>query len=138
MYNTYVNIMKGGGNMTVTKEYVTWQDVEAYVQEVANRYKDSNIPGVYGIPRGGLIYAVLISHKMHIPMLMSAVENCIIVDDIADTGETLIHYQNNSSGDGKNKYHITTMYYREGSTVKPEYYYREKKDKWIVYPWENE
>lgn len=118
------------------KEYVRWEDIENYVRNVAEFYKNDNITGVFGIPRGGLIYAVLLSHLMHIPLLMSATENCIIIDDIADSGETLLHYQNNSSGDGKNKYHITTMYYKKSSLVKPEYYYKEKRDKWIVYPWE--
>ena len=122
--------------MTVEKEFVTWGDIEEYVRKVAEFYKDSNVSGVFGIPRGGIIYAVLLSHIMNIPMLMSATEDCIIVDDIADSGETLIHYQNNSSGNKKNKYHITTMYYKESSSVKPEFYFKEKKDKWIVYPWE--
>ncbi len=122
--------------MTVEKEFVTWGDIEEYVRKVAEFYKDSNVSGVFGIPRGGIIYAVLLSHIMNIPMLMSASENCIIVDDIADSGETLIHYQNNSAGNKKNNYHITTMYYQESSSVKPEFYYKEKKDKWIVFPWE--
>ena len=122
--------------MGVQKENVSWDEIQCYVNAVVQRYQGEKIPGVYGIPRGGLIFAVMISHKMNIPMLMSAVEGCIIVDDIADSGETLIHYQNNSSGSRKKKYFITTMYYKESSLVKPDYYYKVKEDRWIVFPWE--
>ena len=52
------------------------------------------------------------------------------IDDIADTGETLIHYKQRG-------YKISTMFYNRGvSAVKPDLYMREKKDLWIVYPWE--
>lgn len=118
------------------KEYVTWKDIENYIEQVAKYYENSNITGVYGIPRGGLIFAVMLSHRMNIPLLQAPCKDCIIIDDISDTGESLLHYQNNSSGNEKLKYHITTMFYREGSLVKPEYYSNLKEDKWIIYPWE--
>ena len=118
------------------KVNVSWQDIEEYINYVYDFYKDKNITGVYGLPRGGLIFAVLLSHKLDIPMLMAPVENCIIIDDICDTGESLLHYQNNSSGDRANKYHITTMFYKKNDLVKPELWFKEKENKWIVYPWE--
>lgn len=118
------------------KVNVIWEEIEDYINRLNDLYKDKNITGVYGIPRGGLIFAVLLSHKMNIPLLQAPIENCIIIDDICDTGESLLHYYKNSSGDKINKYHITTMYYKENGLVKPEYYLYEKKDKWIVYPWE--
>lgn len=119
-----------------TKVNVTWKEVEKYIDEVYNFYKDKKITGVYGLPRGGLIFAVMLSHKMNIPLLTAPIEDCIVIDDICDTGESLLHYQNNSSGDKKNKYHITTMFYKENKLVEPELWIKEKKDKWIIYPWE--
>ena len=115
---------------------VSWKDIEEYIEEVKIYYYNKNISGVYGIPRGGLIFAVLISHKLNIPLLLAPVENCIIVDDICDSGESLLHYQNNSSGEKKNNYHITTMFYKKNNLVEPELWYIKKDDKWIVYPWE--
>ena len=116
---------------------VMWHEVVKYINEVANYYKDDkSITGVFGIPRGGLILAVLLSHKMNIPLLAAPCDNCIIIDDIADTGESLLHYDKNSSGSSRKNYHITTMFYRKGSVVVPEYTLFEKKDDWIVYPWE--
>ena len=119
------------------KHYVTWDEVEGFIKDVIKRYEYAGITGVYGIPRGGIILATLISYKMKIPMLMAPTKGCIIVDDISDTGETLIHYVRNTSGGGENKgYHIVTMYYRNGSMVVPEYYKYTKEGKWIVFPWE--
>ena len=121
----------------VMKQIVTWQEVENFVKDIIERYKYDNITGVYGIPRGGVILAVLLSYKMDIPLLMAPTKGCIIIDDISDTGETLLHYDRNSCHGGEDRgYHIVTMFYREGSLVKPEFFKYLKTDKWIVYPWE--
>ena len=119
------------------KEYVTWQDVELYVEKVCQKYQHMHLAGVYGIPRGGLILAVMISHKLGIPMLISPVENSLIVDDICDSGESLEHYALNSSSFNRPLYHISTMYYKQGAKVVPEFFVKPKEDKWIVFPWEN-
>lgn len=118
------------------KEIVSWKDIEEYINEVVTYYYNKKITGVYGLPRGGLIFAVMLSHKMNIPMLTAPIDDCIIIDDICDSGETLIHYQNNTSGNKKNKYHITTMFYKKNNLVEPELWYKQKNDKWIIYPWE--
>lgn len=119
------------------KEIVSWQDVEDFVHEVAERYKYQKVAGVYGVPRGGVIIAVLLSYLMDIPLLYAPHRDCIIIDDISDTGETLLHYDRNTCEAGKNKgYHIVTMYFREGSLVIPEFYKFKKTNKWVVFPWE--
>lgn len=121
----------------VEKEYVSWQDVTDFLNTVADHYKDANITGVYGFPTGGAIMAAILSKRMDIAWLMAPSGNCIIIDDIADSGETLLHYDRNSSGEKRKNYHIVTMYWKETSLVKPEFYSKIKTDKWIVYPWEN-
>lgn len=118
------------------KKYVSWGNIEYYIDEVYQYYKDKNITGVYGLPRGGLILAVMLSHRMNIPLLMAPTENCIIIDDICDSGESLLHYYKNSSGEKTNKYHITTMFYKDNELVEPEFYSYKKENNWIVYPWE--
>lgn len=124
------------------KKYVSWKEVEDYINKLDEKYILANsrgeIPGIYGLPRGGLVLAVMLSHKMCLPLLMAPVEDCIIIDDICDTGESLLHYYKDSSGTKTNKYHITTMYYKENDLVEPEYYVGKKNDEWIVYPWEVE
>ena len=124
--------------MAIIKRYIDWYNIQKYIECVADKFKDNNVPGVYGLPRGGLIFAVLLSHKMNIPLLQAPIENCIIIDDICDSGESLLHYYKNSSGIEKPKYHITTMFYKENNLVIPEFWYEKKKNEWIVYPWEVE
>lgn len=118
------------------KEKVNWEEIEKYIDNVNDFYRDKKISGVYGLARGGLIFAVMLSHKMNIPLLLAPTSNCIIIDDICDSGESLIHYTTNRYDE--NKYYITTMYYNKKSNIKVDYYMKEKEDKWIIYPWEVE
>ena len=124
------------------KIFVTWDEVNDFVNYVAENI-DTPINGVYGLPRGGLVLAVMLSHKLGVPMLMSPCSNCLIVDDICDTGESLIHYVKNSCGtaDGYflNGYQIATMYYKDNRLgIKPDIYKYLKGNDWIVFPWEVE
>ena len=120
----------------MAKVYVTYEQIHEYIDAIANDLESKGIKptGVYGIPRGGLIFATLLSYKLDIPLLLNAAKGCIIVDDIADSGRTLLHYTENDTQ--FNKYYIATMFYHKRSLVKPDYYKFEKTDKWIVFPWE--
>ena len=122
--------------MQPEKVYVSWKDMEEFAESLIQEMNKQNFKptGVYGVPRGGLILATLISYKLDIPLLMNASKGCLIVDDIADSGRTLIHFTENDTQ--FNKYFIATMYYHKRSIVKPNYYKYEKNDKWIVFPWE--
>ena len=53
------------------------------------------IRSVAGVPRGGLILAVLLSHQLGIPLVYveEATPSTLLVDDLADTGETLLEYR---------------------------------------------
>lgn len=107
----------------------TWDDIEDFVNAVAEWCGDP--VGVYGPPRGGLVFAVMLSHKLHVPMLMAPCKGCLIVDDICDTGDTMKHYRD--SLDCK----IATMYFVEGACVTPDMWMMEKeRGQWVVFPWE--
>ena len=121
----------------MNKVELSWNDVEQYIEKLQIKYEDQNISGVYGVPRGGLVLAVIISHRLQIPLLTAPTKDCLIVDDICDSGESLLHYVKNSSAVNKPLYHISTMIYKENNLVIPEYYWGLKEDKWIVFPWEN-
>ncbi|MBQ4542335.1 MAG: hypothetical protein IJA23_05765 [Clostridia bacterium] len=118
------------------KVFVSWEDINKYLDGVVEDVKKRGLKpsGVYGVPRGGLIFATMLSYKMDIPLLLNAAKDCIIIDDIADSGRTLMHFTKNDTQ--FHKFYITTMYYHERSVVKPDYYMFEKKDNWIVYPYE--
>ena len=122
------------------KEFITWKQYNLAVLRMMNYYLDNNLNcgAIYGLPRGGLPIAVSLSHALNLPLLMSYSDKKIItdkkilvVDDIADTGETL----NNFSGD---KNVIFTIHYHRQSKVVPDCWIFEKRDNWIVYPWEKE
>ena len=55
--------------------------------EVSRNYKE--IKFIYGIPRGGLIPAVILSHKLGIKLINEVFSHTLVVDDIVDTGETM-------------------------------------------------
>ena len=118
------------------KEFVTWNVIDEAVTDIAFNIKNTNkdFKGVYGIPRGGLILAVMLSHKLDLPLIMSKDEldeNSIIIDDIADTGRTLWDFLEYQS-------YVVTIHKHEKSIFKPDYSVLDKGDKWIVYPWETE
>ena len=84
-----------------------------------------------------LIPAVILSHRLHIPLLMAPGDGCIIIDDIADSGRSLIHYTKNDTQ--FNKYYIMTLFYATRSVVHPDYYSRVKQEEdWVEFPWEAE
>lgn len=121
----------------VKKHYVTWESVRMFIKEVATEYKDIEFSGVYGLPRGGLVLAVMLSHTLHIPLLAAPDNECLIVDDICDSGESLLHYIKNSSDNNYKKCKkVVTMYYSSNSVVTPDLYWEFKYDNWIVFPWE--
>ena len=118
------------------KEFVSWNVIDEAVTDIAFHLKQTNkdFKGVYGIPRGGLILAVMLSHKLDLPLIMSKDEldeNSIIIDDIADTGKTLLDFTEYES-------YVVTIHEHEQSLIKPDYSVLDKGDKWIVYPWETE
>ncbi len=120
------------------KQYTTWHDFEKSIDMMVRHYKDTNenCQGVYGVRRGGLPIAVALSHRLDIPMYPDARygdidKKILIVDDIADTGKTLEFYQKMDRPKV-----IYTMHYHRQSSIVPDFWTIEKKDKWIVYPWE--
>lgn len=113
---------------TVIKEYVTWDDIEDFIAHLAHEtdnFKKFN--GVYGPARGGIIYAAIISNRYNIPFLGAPQVGCLCIDDICDTGDTALAWRNKG-------YFIATHYFKKGAKVEPDYWFREKEDKWIVFP----
>jgi hypoxanthine phosphoribosyltransferase len=117
---------------------VTWVEVDQFIEDVFNEFNNKELTGVYGLPRGGLVLAVMLSHKLNIPLLMAPTKNCLIVDDICDTGESLIHFIKNSSSLDKVNYFTATMFLNNTAIVKPDFSSLTKTNEWIVFPWEVE
>lgn len=123
------------------KRKVTWNEIDNIINLLALRMKDKGLKPtkVLGIPRGGVILAVMMSHKLDIPYVtkcdkINLEDVLLIIDDISDSGTTMKRYYNTYFSENL----ITaTLHLRPGSKFVPDYYY-EITDDWIVYPFETE
>jgi hypoxanthine phosphoribosyltransferase len=125
------------------KHYMSWMGFEFAISEFVKDYKKNgySVDAIYGPPRGGLPIAVTLSHRLGIPIVDSTDKfwemyarprvKMLVVDDIADTGETLKPL----IGPNIISY---TIYYHKQSVVVPDYHCFEKKDEWVVFPWEED
>lgn len=121
----------------IKKIQYTWQmfqkDIDTLV-EILTPHKQY-YKNIYGLPRGGLIPAVILSHKLEIPMIFDFKkinQHTLVVDDISDTGETLEKLL-------KKKKHITVVCLWSTLTTKviPDYTTNIVEDNdWVVFPWE--
>lgn len=117
---------------------VTWSTFAYGVENIAKLIKNSGTKYdyIYGIPRGGLVPAVMLSHILNIRLTVnlawdSMVENykVLIIDDIADSGKTIEKFIN--------IFDIATVYCKVGLSQKPKYYIElVEPDEWIKFPYE--
>jgi xanthine phosphoribosyltransferase len=109
---------------------LTWQDFDLAVDAIVARCQHQHFCGVHGIPRGGLVLAVSLSHRLDLPLLSNAQSGCLLVDDVYETGLTLEPYRELE--------HCTAVVWV--SKVEPQWWQaveHTKTDEWIVFPWEN-
>ena len=111
------------------KVFVYWDDISVLVDELCNTITSSGvqIKSITGIERGGLIPAVMISHKLNIPYVTKINKDTLVIDDICDSGETL---KNMVAG------YTATLHYKKTASFTPDFYSKEVGEEWIVYPWE--
>ena len=111
------------------KIYLSWDDINILVEDLCNTIATSGaqIKSVTGIERGGLIPAVMISHKLGIPYVAKINKDTLVVDDICDTGETLKK---------SIAMYTATLHYKPTAIFTPDFYAKEVGTEWIVYPWE--
>lgn len=113
------------------KIYLSWEDVQDLVQKLCDKISHSQlqIKSVTGLERGGLIPAVMISHRLNIPYVYSIHPTTLVVDDICDSGETLRNIIAPFTAVLHHKPHTSNMV--------PSFYAKEHRgDEWIIYPWE--
>ena len=113
------------------KLYLSWDDVNIMLYKICSIIiKDyPNIDSILGIERGGLIPAVLISHELNIPYTSFLKPNTLVIDDICDSGNTLINHPAS--------YTATLVYKPHTSCFKPNIWgYSYEENKFISFPWE--
>jgi len=117
---------------TTSKIYLSWNDINSLVDIVAERIISDypKIDSVHGIARGGLIPAVLISHKLDLPYVQAIGRNTLVVDDICDSGKTL--------SEAPGVYHAV-LHHKILACYRPHIFATTVlENDWIVYPWERE
>ncbi len=117
-------------------EYYTCQEFEQDVEMIMAKLKERGLEkafkDIYGPPAGGLTLAVYLHYRLDIPLLLDESEitvRTLIVDDIADTGKTLFIYAYRGN-------FIITLFYKRHGLYVPDIWLREKKEKYIHFPWE--
>jgi hypoxanthine phosphoribosyltransferase len=123
---------------------VSWTEIEKICEDLSQwiRKFHPDLYAIYGIPRGGLIPSVILSHKLNIKVITELSQRTVadifwerykilFLDDINDTGETLEKHR------GKNRL-FATLFGRESSKFLSDYTGEIVEDGvWLVYPWEN-
>jgi len=125
------------------KVFYSWEWLDKTVMELGETILSSNINIEYvtGVPRGGLIPAVMLSHYMNkkfkpynevLEMTNGQRKKVLVVDDISDTGETL--YKAETFG-----FQTATLTVRYSTIFIPDFYGDKiEDDRWLVFPWERE
>ena len=114
-----------------TKISVSWWDINDLVRDLAGKipFEVPLADSIYGIPGGGLIPAVMLSHLTGLPLVQTIGENTLVVDDMTDSGVTM------SKMPGQ---WTATLFHKPHTSIfTPNVYSRlHEGDEWLVFPWE--
>ena len=128
--------------MSKNKLYVSWSAVDTYITSLSNQIKNLELDVEYitGIPRGGLVPAIMLSHRAKLKYLPyekaldlteTRRQKVLVVDDISDSGATVTSLK-------IYKFKTASVYARHSSTFKPDIVGKEiTVDDWLIFPWES-
>ena len=112
---------------------LTWDDCEHAVRELADRIisldRVREACGVFGPPRGGLVLAVCLSHRLGVPLLHNPTPGMIWVDDIVDSGRTLTTTSGLSA--------VSCAWFERRSGMVEVACNQCDGAEWVVFPWES-
>lgn len=120
-----------------------WQDLEALTNNIGGR----KFTHILAVPRGGLVPAAYLAHRLGVKRVdtwngkslpkYGDTDVVLVVDDIADSGETLSKVAKQfKSFEGIMC--TATIHMRYSSKFAPTFMGKLiKDDSWVVYPWEN-
>jgi len=115
---------------------MSWKNFDDYCNMLAEQIRKSKIKikNIYGVPRGGLVVAVRLSHLLNKPMITNwedRVTETLIVDDCVDSGATL------ASPACMRCWNIAVLFWNPNASFEPKFYVSPKSPEiWIVFPWE--
>ena len=109
---------------------LSWHEFDQAVERIAQLVGDRRCSGIHGIPRGGLVLAVALSHRLELPLLAESQPGCLVVDDVFETGRTLAPHRDFAGAE------LVVWI----SKADPEWWRAievTSSAEWIVFPWEN-
>ncbi len=148
--------------MTTRFLHIGPDDALLYARRLADSVRDSGFEPdtIVAILRGGVVIARLLSDFLNVRDIRSirvvhyeALEKkegaevveplptrldgkkVLLVDDVADTGDSLIVAKRHLEEKGASEVRVATMHYKPWSKFKPDYY-SEETDAWVIYFWE--
>jgi hypoxanthine phosphoribosyltransferase len=144
-------------------EVPTWNQIYDMLLKLADKIRKNGFKPdiIVGISRGGWPPARVLSDLLANPNLANvraefylgvaetkrkpiltqpvstrvAGKKVLIVDEVADTGESLKVVKNHLAEKGAAEVKIVTVYYKPWSIIRPDYYGKQTS-RWIVFPWE--
>ena len=142
------------------KRLISWRDLGLLTKALVDKVKKGERPDVVvGIARGGLIPAMVIADRLRVPLDIINIKSyralgvkgtlkvydvmyedladrkVLIVDDVADTGETFLFVSEHMMKKGARAVILASIFLKPWSRVRPNYFV-EETDEWIVFPWE--
>ncbi len=142
---------------------VSWNDVQSHLLELSGKIeRDGYVPDmIVGVARGGLVVARLLSDLLSVsdlasvkisfykgidetnktPIITQPVsesprgKKILIVDDVADSGESLLLAKRHITENGAHSIKTATIHLKPWSKTIPDFYIS-RTDSWILYPWE--
>ena len=109
---------------------LSWHEFDQAVERIAQLVGDRRCSGIHGIPRGGLVLAVALSHRLELPLLAESQPGCLVVDDVFETGRTLAPHRDLAGAE------LVVWI----SKAEPGWWKAVEvttSAEWIVFPWEN-
>jgi uncharacterized protein len=144
-------------------EIPSWTQVYSSLLKLAEAIKKSKYEPdvIVGVSRGGWIPARIMADLLENPKLANVAteyylgvaetkqepsitqpvsisvedKKILVVDDVADTGESLKLVSAHLKEQGASEIRIVTIYYKQWSVTVPQYYAK-KTCLWIIFPWE--
>jgi hypothetical protein len=143
--------------------FLSWDDIQRLSEIVSDKIinDDYNPEIIVAVSRGGFDPARIISDQLGIRKLASVQvayytgvntksekpevihplnadvsgSNILVVDDVADSGDSLLVVKEYIGSLKPKKLKIATLHYKPWSILEPDYY-AAKVEEWIIYPWE--
>ena len=143
--------------------FLGWDDVQRLSEVVSDKIIDDGFKPdiIVAVSRGGFDPARVMSDQLGVRMLASVQvayytgvnttsetpevvhplnadvsgADVLVVDDVADSGESLLAVKEYVDSLNPRRIKIATLHYKPWSILEPDYY-AEKAEKWIIYPWE--